>query len=147
MRGAAAGLLFADGRLAASDVVELIEGHLSAAKNEDSHGAQFLVGLLATARSVLWRIPEIIAGMHEFLKDLDEDRFVGILPHLRLAFSDLTPRETQRVAGAVAEQAGVKEFRLGRVGQFQTQDMLWAAEINRRVMNVLKRDGLEVFFD
>jgi len=40
------------------------------------------------------------------MSSLAEDDFLRLVPHLRLAFADLAPRETDQVARAVAERLG-----------------------------------------
>jgi hypothetical protein len=145
LRGAAAGLLFGDGQLAADDLVARLRGHLLSPKEAGREGPGFLRGLLRTARSVLWHVPEVLASLHEVLRDWDEEHYVRQLPHLRLAFADLTPRECDRVARAVAAHAGAGELRLTRQTEFAEADLVRAVEVNRLVREALKRDGLEEF--
>src|SRR5205807_5216952 len=103
----------------------------------------FLRGLLRTARNVLWQLPEVVASIHEVLRQWEEQHFVRQLPTLRLAFADLTPRECDRVAQAVADHAGVAAVPLIREAQYSSIDMIQGAEVNRRVREGLRRDGLE----
>ncbi len=109
LRGAASGMLFGDGALDAQTLAARCEGHLHAAGEREHEGAAFLRGLLHSARSVLWLVPEIVHGVHGVLRNWDEDRFVAALPELRLAFADLTPRECDQVARTVTQIAGAPE--------------------------------------
>jgi hypothetical protein len=145
LHGAAAGLLFGDGEMAPEDLVAQLRGHLLSAKEGGHEGAAFLRGLLYTARSVLWLVPEVLVQLHQVLCDWDEDRFVSALPELRLAFSDLTPRECDHVARSVTETAGAAPSSLSSVDLkgFHEQDLLRGVAVNRHVVEVLRQDGLE----
>lgn len=145
MRGAACGLLFDEGLFAPEELVEKLRGSLISAKDGGAEGVSFLRGLLATARSVLWQLPEIVESVTEVLSDWEEENFVEKLPSLRLAFADLTPRECDRVARTVAADLGLEapDLSVMRSGEYSTEDLLGAAELNRRVLETLRRYGLE----
>jgi hypothetical protein len=144
-RGAACGLLFSDGQLPLDDLVARLRGHLLSPADQGREGPRFLRGLMRTARSVLWQSPEAIHSIHAVLRDWEEDHFVRQLPHLRLAFADLTPRECDQVAMLVSATMGAGDLKLDHRSDFSVADMLRGAEVNRRVMEGLKSDGLEVF--
>lgn len=144
LRGGALGLLFADGRVDPPDLAGRFRGHLVGAQSK-GEGASFLRGLLRTARSALWAVPELMTALHEQLTAWDEDDFIRILPDLRLAFADLTPRECDRVAEAAAGLVGVAPGRLAPLEGFEESDLLRGLEIERHVREVMARDGLEDF--
>jgi len=97
--GAAEGLLYDDGALDGAHLGHRLAGLLGG--NLPSLGARYLGGLLRAARSVMWQEPAVTRAIHQALHELDRLTFLRTLPHLRLAFSDLTPTETERVAQAV----------------------------------------------
>jgi hypothetical protein len=145
LRGGAVGLLHADGRFTAAAVVQHLFGHLRSARGDGEDGPNFLGGLLKTARSVVWSAPGVLEAIHETLCGWDEDRFVKLLPLLRLAMSDLTPRETDRVAKRVAALLGTDTLVVAFVPETGSVEMLRAVEVNRQVRRVLAADGLEAF--
>ncbi|MFI5458281.1 MAG: DUF5682 family protein [Isosphaerales bacterium] len=144
-RGAACGILFGDGQLQITDLVGYLQGHLVSRADQEREGPRFLRGLLCSARSVLWQVPEAIRSIHRVLREWDEELFVRQLPHLRLAFADLTPRECDHVAHLVASEGGVAELTLITSSEYSSADLIRGADVNRRVMEGLKRDGLEEF--
>lgn len=144
-RGAAAGLRFADGMLSAAELVRHLRGHLFSGADQGKEGPNFLRGLLRTARSVLWQLPEVLGSIHDLLRQWEEERFVGQLPALRLAFADLTPRECDRVAEAVAAHGGVESLSLPQLSEFAEADLVRGVELNRRLIETLRGDGLEAF--
>ncbi len=145
LRGGAVGLLYSDGRIDEAALLRHLRGHLHSARGEGGDGAAFLQGLLRCARCVLWQVPECIAAIHEVLGDWDEDRFVKLLPSLRLALADLTPHETDRVSRQVAAILGVQRLAAPRQLDLPASEMLRAVEVNRLVKQSLIADGLEEF--
>ena len=75
----------------------------------------------------------------------DDDHFVRLLPLLRLAMADLTPRETDRVAKHVAEMLGTESLQLTSLPDMTVEEMLRAVDVNRLVRATLQAEGLEVF--
>jgi hypothetical protein len=145
MRGAAVGLLYTDGRIAESDLVQYLHGHLHSSREGGEDGPNFLRGLLKSARSVLWLVPEVLVKIHEVLREWDDDRFVKLLPLLRLALADLTPRETDRVAKSIAAMLGAESLNVATLPDMGAGEMLRAVEVNRLVRAALAADGLEEY--
>ena len=142
VQGAAVGMLFGDGEFDSGELLKNLRGSLYGTVGGEEGGTGFLRGLLRTARSVLWQLPECVDLLHELFRDWDEDRFVKQLPLLRLAFASLTPRECDQLAKIVAERTGLTPFTLPRFGDWTEQDMLTAIRINQSTAEQLKRDGL-----
>jgi hypothetical protein len=81
--------------------------------------------------------------VHQVLHGWDEDRFVKLLPLLRLALSDLTPRETDRVAKQIAALLGAETLAVTHLPDVSSPEMLRAVEVNRLMRQTLMADGLE----
>jgi hypothetical protein len=145
--GAACGLLFDDGQMPPTELVEYLHGYLISRIEESQQGVSFLRGLLRTARSVLWQVPEIVETITDVLSNWSEDDFIEQLPNMRLAFADLTPRECNRVAHEVSKHLGGISVDTIQNRNITEYEMLVALEVNRRVLESLKQDGLEVFVD
>ena len=141
LQGAATGILFGDGEFDSVELLKKLRGSLHGTATQDG-GTGFLRGLLRTARSVLWQLPECVDMLHELLRDWHEDRFIEQLPLLRLAFASLTPRECDRLAQTIAEHTGLASFIIPQFDDLTEQDMLIAARINRLTTEQLQRDGL-----
>lgn len=104
--GAATGLAYSAGRLAGERVAALVGGHLGGLV-APAVAVTFLRGLLLTAREAAWQEGGLLAVLDGLLREATEESFVETLPELRLAFADLTPRETDRVAEQVSRLHGV----------------------------------------
>ena len=89
----------------------------------------------------------LLQAVEQMFASWDNDEFLLRLPHLRLAWSDLTPRETDRVASLVAEHHGVDKRDLTRVSALSEQDTLHLLKAWSRVEESLKEDGLESWME
>jgi hypothetical protein len=142
--GAAGGLLYSVGRLEQKALDELVVGHLVGIPDSERR-VGFLRGLLKTCREVAWQNLPLIHALDEILAGWEESDFISALPSLRLAFADLTPRETDKVAALVASLHG--RTQLGGLVQMPlTEGQL---ELNRRVtalvLESLEKDGLSLW--
>jgi hypothetical protein len=144
VRGAATGLLYSAGRVDDAELGRTVDGHLNgglAARD----AVAFLRGLLHTAREAAWQQPQLLAVLDRLLQHWDEAAFVGALPELRLAFAEMTPKETDRIAEAVAQLHGAPGLgslvqRDLTAGQVQAHLALSAT-----VLSVLQADGLQAW--
>jgi hypothetical protein len=142
VRGGATGLLYAAGRLGPSDLATAVAGHLSGTV-APAEAVGFCRGLLLTAREAAWQQAELVESLDRRLSGWDDATFVAHLPDLRLAFADMTPAETDRVAASVARLHGV-----GDLGPLLRRD-LDEASVNRNlsvseaVAGLLRRHGLD----
>jgi hypothetical protein len=142
LRGAVAGLLHSGGRLDANAVMKAVQGALSPAVGDGARQVDFLAGLLKTARELAWREPRLQEAVESLFSQWDEAEFLHRLPHLRLAWSDLTPRETDQVASQVAERHGVEKRTLTSISSFTEAEVLHALDVFARVEKALQEDGL-----
>jgi hypothetical protein len=141
VRGAAAGLASAAGRLSLDDLTRDVAGHLSS--SIPAHDAvAFIQGLFATAREAVWQASGVVEELDGRLTGWDESTFLRALPNLRLAFADLTPRETDRVAEIVATLHGGVRPDIGVRHDVDEQTMAANAALSQMVAEVLERDGL-----
>ena len=147
LRGGAAGLLYADGQLATEELVQHLRGHLLSSRDEGIDGPNFLRGLLKTARNVIWQTAECLACLQSVVHDWEEERFVKMLPLLRLALADLTPKETDQVGRQIAVLLGAEKLQAVYLPDIDAGEMLRAVEVNRLIKASLARDGLEAWLE
>lgn len=142
LRGAAAGLLHTAGLLELEPLLAITRGNLAPAVGESARQIAFLTGLLKAARELTWREPRLLAEVEALMTHWSDDEFLRRLPDLRLAWSDLTPRETDRVAALVAENHGVTHLSLPRNAGVTEADVLAALRASSVVEKALHEDGL-----
>lgn len=140
--GGSAGLLYTEGRLSTEALLSLVRGQLSGATGDSRTKVGFMMGLLRTCREAAWQHTAILEALNTMLDSWDDQEFIHLLPELRLTFADLTPGETDRVAGAVASMYGKKE--LGDLVHHDVTEnqMRLHLKITEQVVASLKEDGL-----
>jgi hypothetical protein len=141
VRGGAQGLRYAAGRIDAAGLGRATAGHLAGARDA-SDAVGYAQGLLLTARESAWQDTELMPQLDALLGGWDEATFVAHLPDLRLAFADLTPRETDRVAALLASLHGLEGL-----GPLQTRAVDEAAvahhlSVSAQVADLLRADRL-----
>jgi hypothetical protein len=142
--GGATGVLYSLGLLHRDRVVALAIGYLNGA--ERVAGALFMRGLLRTCREMAWTVSELLAAIDEQLAVWDEEDFLRILPDLRLAFADLTPRETDKIAAAVARLSGENDLGDLTHHQLTEKDLQLGLLLNQQLVKGLEADGLDQWF-
>ncbi len=142
IRGAAAGLRYCAGQLDEAGLETLLGGHLKGGVSP-SDAVAFLRGLLGTAREAAWQQPRLLDTLDARLRDWDEAAFVAVLPELRLAFAEMTPKETDRIAQAVAGLHGEQD--LGRLVRHDLDAAAVQLNLARsaQLLERLRADGLQ----
>jgi hypothetical protein len=145
--GAAAGLLHGDGAYDGERIGRLLSGRLVGKRDGGVDGARFLRGVLATDRSASWQNGALVAAIDAVIRDSGEDAFHAMLPHLRLAFAELSPRETDRVAGLVGELHAGRRPKTVVSREWSEQDQVLAQRVDAAVRAQLAEDGLLASFE
>jgi hypothetical protein len=144
LRGACAGLLYTAGRLSHDALSTELNGHLSGL-SKPREAVAYLRGLTQTAREVTWQQPTLLEVLDRLLGGWSEEDFVGALPELRLAFAEMTPRETDRIAEAVAQLHGGRS--LGNLVSTDVgeAEVIANLALSRQLATLLSADGLDEF--
>jgi hypothetical protein len=140
--GGVAGILHGAERLADDGLMRLLSGALGAVAVNPGDQTAFLTGLLRTARELAWQMPGLAESVDRLLAGWTEDEFLERLPHLRLAFAELTPRETDRVAKVVSGLHGGEAVPWLGVGGLDAADAVTFARIESELVRVMTADGL-----
>ncbi|MGW5192457.1 DUF5682 family protein [Kribbella sp. NPDC004138] len=141
VQGAAAGIAYSAGRSAADEVVTRVAGHLAGGVSPVA-GVAFVSGLLLTAREAAWQERSLLAELDRRLTGWDQATFVRHLPQLRLAFADLTPVETDRVAKLVASLKGLPDLGSLTIASATAEEVQRRLQISEQARALLERDGL-----
>jgi hypothetical protein len=140
--GAAAGILYGQGDLSEEALLLVTRGYLGGAVRDPRRSCGILRGLLATAREAAWQVRELLRTLDAEFRSWDDTTFLQALPELRLAFTDLTPREISHVADQVAGLHG--EASLGELVQVgvDEDEVRLGLEATNLVRESLRTDGL-----
>jgi Family of unknown function (DUF5682) len=144
IRGAAAGLRYSAGRLDDAGLAQALDGHFRGLAQPEA-AVGFLRGLLQTAREAAWQQPALLDVLDTLMRDWGEDIFVRHLPELRLAFATMTPKETDRIATAVAQLHGTDDLGPLVDREFGEDDVRAALLLSGTLSEVLTGDGLDAW--
>lgn len=140
--GAAAGILYGEGRINDDQLIAIVCGFLGGTINEPKKIAGILRGLLTTACEIAWQVAEVIHAIDEQFQDWDEETFLNLLPELRLAFSLLTPGEISKVAGKVSDLYAGEDLGALTHYDISEEELHLGLSLNAQVLKVLESDGL-----
>jgi hypothetical protein len=132
LAGAVAALALLGGRLDDAGFAGRLTGELKGAYTDAARRIAWLRGVIAISRELLWRVPQLVDAADQVLEQADDADFVALLPHMRMAFSALDPREIDRLAQSVARRHD------GNVADLVARHELSAAELDAN----LRADGL-----
>ncbi|WP_068081444.1 DUF5682 family protein [Novosphingobium rosa] len=142
LEGAVTAFALIDGQAQASDLETRLKGELASGYVDPAERLAFLGGIIAIARELLWSVPAIIDTLDTMLADLDEDAFMALLPHLRLALMPLDPREVDRLAEDVATRIGVRADQVAVHLDIGEAELAANLALDKVLAQVLARDGL-----
>ena len=145
--GALAALAYLSTLLDGTALTERMRGDFGGAYVEAEDRVAFLRGLLAISRELLWRLPGLATTADEIIAGLDEDEFIALLPHLRLAFCALDPRETDRLAQRLADHLEVGQSALTGVVHYDAtaEEIQRNLNLSRSLVQKVTEDGLAAF--
>jgi Family of unknown function (DUF5682) len=106
LHGVVAALAAQSGRRSAAFLAARIAGALGGAAIEPEDRVAPLAGLLMVSPAALGRIEQVAMAVAHAIDLLEEAEFVRMLPHLRSAFTVLSPGETEALGAAIASRHG-----------------------------------------
>jgi len=142
LAGAVMAFVLIDGQADAEALEARLSGELASGYVDSAERLAFLGGVIAIARELLWTVPGIIATLDALVSGLDDEGFVALLPHLRLALMPLDPRETDRLAEEVAIRIGVQPGGLAMDIGISEAELAANLTLDRELTRVLARDGV-----
>lgn len=140
--GALLAVAVQSGLRSASDLPSAVAGRLTGVSLDLADRIGVLRGILHTAPLLLWHADGLLTVVDEFLCSLDEADFLDLLPHLRLAFTALNPRDTDRLAAELARIHDVQTGSLLKTPKASEADLNRALDLERGLLASLSEDNL-----
>lgn len=117
LNGCIQGILYVCGSKTEADLEKVCRGYLTGTKEQVRRTASFFRGLFYCARDIIFIGTVFLEMLDGFLRQVDSESFMNMLPELRMAFTCFTPGEIDRLGASVAAIYGrKKESILERVG-------------------------------
>lgn len=140
--GAVMAFALLDGRADGELLEERLRGELAGAYVKPSEKLAFLGGIIAIAPELLWTLPQVIDALDSVVGDADEDEFIALLPHLRLALMPLDPRDVDRLSGMVAEKLGLAKDALRSLVSISESEVMGNLALDRAMAQKLSQEGV-----
>ena len=136
------------GRREASALCSAIEGSFEGTVEEQRDRIGVLRGMLYTAPELIWNSDAVLEVVDRLMTGMSEDEFLELLPHIRLAFTALNPREADKLAGLVADVHGgrVTDF-MGQSSSLTATDLGRGIELEKTLRSSLEADGLTAWLE
>ena len=122
------------GKIDAKEFASIISNFLETAETESI--AYFLNGIFLIARDILFINNDLINEIDKIVKNIEENKFMEILPNLRFAFTNLTPTETERLSLIIAKLYKTKESNSESISKEEIQK---AKIIDRKIEEEMRR--------
>ncbi|MBN2533895.1 MAG: hypothetical protein JXB88_13480 [Spirochaetales bacterium] len=145
--GAIGGLLLHRNVLPLDIILRKVKGFLTSSVPVWSDKIGFIRGFLFTNRETAWHISEFVQLIEKIFMEWEDEFFLQALPELRLAFSVLTPSETDKVAETIAGRHRGSDPGILINYQVDEKEFLFNTGLTKRVIQSLKEDGLESFYE
>jgi hypothetical protein len=90
----------------------------------------------------------VIAAIDELFGAVDDPGFLNLLPQLRMAFAELSPQETDRVAAVVAASHGAGEDDIAALREVPNARVLSEhLALGERLRSQWQQDGLAAWLE
>lgn len=118
----------------AKEFASIISNFLETAETESI--AYFLNGIFLIARDILFINNDLINEIDKIVKNIEENKFIEILPNLRFAFTNLTPTEAERLSLIIAKLYKTKESNTESISEEEIQR---AKIIDRKIEEEMRK--------
>ena len=121
-------------RIDAKEFASIISNFLETAETESI--AYFLNGIFLIARDIIFINDDLINEIDKAIKNIEENKFIEILPNLRLAFTNLTPTETERLSLIISKIYETKESNEENISEEEIQ---MAKNIDKKIKEEMNK--------
>ena len=125
---------YKSGKIDAKEFASIISNFLETAETESI--AYFLNGIFLIARDILFINNDLINEIDKIVKNIEENKFMEILPNLRFAFTNLTPTEAERLSLIIAKLYKTKESNTESISEEEIQR---AKIIDRKIEEEMRK--------
>lgn len=147
IKGAVDAIRYLGGKIDESVLINEIQRTFSLGSDPEL-AIGYFIGIMRTAPELVVRLPLLIEQLNELLNGWDDARFIQVLPDLRFAFSQLTPKQNAQMARVVAQKLSLETQDLTlHQTQFNQQELLQAMELEQKIQHQLTQQGVIGWFD
>lgn len=132
------------GRRSIAELKSALNGNFTGSVLKLEQRIGVLRGVLHTVPMLLLNEPELLKVIDDFMQEINEESFIELLPHLRLAFTALNPRETDHLSELLAKQydSRTSDFNI-TTSNYTQHDLERGLLIDQRLRQTLSTDQLD----
>lgn len=147
LKGAVDALRYLGAEIDESVLTQEIQRALSVGSDPEIAMGYF-IGIMRTAPELVIRVPVLIELLNQLLSEWDNARFIQVLPDLRFAFSQLTPKQNAKMAHFIAQKLALETQDLAlHQTEFNENQMIEAIQLEQKIQIQLAEEGLIGWFD
>lgn len=125
------------GKMNAKEFAIRISNFLETADTESI--AYFLNGIFLIARDILFINNDFVNEIDKAIKNIDENKFIKILPNLRFAFTNLTPTEIERLSSIIAKLYEIYEIKEYNMENITEEEIQKAVNVDKKIEEEMNR--------
>lgn len=139
VEGAALGILYGLNSIASKEVADKTVQYLYGTGEKLMRSGSFLKGLFSTAKDLLLIEEDLLKGIDRFMKNIEEEHFMALLPDLRFSFTFFNPGEIDSIAKAVAKVHDTKEENILYGKALKEEDINLAVSLDQYAVELLEK--------
>lgn len=129
-------------RREAAELARALAGQFAGSAVETAERIGVLRGVMQTTPQLILHNADVLGVVDRFLAELAEGEFMELLPHLRLAFTALSPREIDQLAELLARRHGGQAGAYLAVSSATEADLARGVLLDRQLAASVAADGL-----
>jgi hypothetical protein len=148
LNGAVIALAALIGLIDDAEAGKRLSANLAGAFERPGEAVRTLSGVMALAPQLFINDSSVIAAIDNLFGTVDDQGFLALLPQLRMAFAELSPHETDRVAAIVAAAHGAGEDDIAILQQVPDARVLSDhLALSERLRSQWLQDGLAAWLE
>ncbi|MDS0527660.1 DUF5682 family protein [Clostridium sp. SHJSY1] len=139
VEGAALGILYGLNSIYSKEVADKAVQYLYGTGEKLMKSGSFLKGLFSTAKDLLLGEEELLKGIDNFLRNIEEEHFMTLLPDLRFSFTFFNPGEIDSLAKEVAKKYSTNEEDILYENALKEEDIILAVSLDQYAVELLEK--------
>lgn len=137
VEGAALGILYGLNAIDSKKVVEKMKQYLYGTGEKLMSSGRFLKGIFSTAKDLLLVEEELIGGIDHFMRSIEEEHFMALIPDLRFSFTFFNPEEIDIIAKKVGKVYKTKKENILHKNPLKEEDIRLATSLDKYAVEIL----------
>ncbi|EKQ56091.1 MULTISPECIES: DUF5682 family protein [unclassified Clostridium] len=139
VEGAALGILYGLNATDSKEVADKTVQYLYGTGEKLMKSGSFLKGLFSTAKDLLLIEEDLLKGIDSFLRNIEEEHFMALLPDLRFSFTFFNPFEIDSIAKEAAKVYSTKEEDILYEKVLKEEDIKLAVSLDKYAVELLEK--------